>query len=561
MILSGFGLSTLIAGALVLAAILYGLQRLRVQRQVVRVATTLFWQAAAQAAPSRVLDRRFRHWLAFLLVLAIAWLLWLAGARPALPPAPGTRAEIFYLDATAAMTAGDRFAEARRALIADARAVPADRRAVYLGDAVGTRLLAPGEDIALLPRRLAAVRPEAIPARFPDWVRTRLPGDQRAALHYYGTAATLGGVRDPRLVQGYVAPPIAGNRGIVAIGAVPAASGAWDRADVLVRVAAAPRGAPTDPLAFTRDGRPFSPRVEQAGAGRFLLRDLPADGSLIAARLPGSDGFPADDSAALRLPDRRPIRVAMLAGVPASIRAAVAADPALRPVGPAQADVVVRATGDPAISAKPTLILQPASAQQAAFRFTYAEGTPQPDLADALDQLGLSQFDAVALADTLHRPVSVEMASGPVRTIAVWRELFDPAVSFARSQSLPLFVAQSLHWLAAPPAWIPYAAAGTPLVDLDGGDALRQSPALAAVGLGGAIALGGPGETRVGDLPVAVSLADPATTLGQAATLPADSPRDPRALLPLDLPFTLALIAAALLLAGEWVLFQRGRLP
>lgn len=559
MILSGLGPVVLIVGGLALAAILYGLQRLRVQRQVVRVATTLFWQAAAQAAPPRVLHERFRRWLAFLLILAIAWSLWFASARPILTPAPGTRAEIFYLDASAAMTAGGRFAEARRALIADASAVPAERRAVYLGDAFGTRLLAPGEDIALLPRRLASVQPTAIPARFGAWARARRAETVPAVLHYFGSAATLAAAHDPHVVQGYVAPPIPGNRGIVAIGAVPAASGAWDKADLMVRVAAAGRTAPSAPPVFTRNGHAFYPKLDQPEPGRFLLRDLPADGSLIEARLLGSDGFAADDRALLRLPDCHRIRVAILPGVPAPIRSAVAADAALQPVAVPQAEVVIRAATDPASPGKPALVLQPAAAQSAAFRFAYAAGTPQPDLENALDQLGLGQFDAGALADSLHRPVSVEMAEGPMRSVSVWRELFDPAGSFARSQSLPLFVAQSVRWLASPTPWIAQASAGGSLVPLD--DALTDSPALATQRLGGAIALDQPGDTRIAGVPVAVTLADPATTLGTDATVPADSPHDARTLVPLDLPFTLALIAAALLLAGEWVLFQRGRLP
>jgi hypothetical protein len=408
------------------------------------------------------------------------------------------------------------------------------------------------------------VRPAAIPTRFGSWAQTmrqHATGTAPIGLHYYGSAATLRDTLGWDTLRGYIAPPIRGNRGIVAIGAVPAASGAWDRADLLVHTAADKDAAPAAALVFTRNGRPFAPTLEQAGADRFLVRDLPTDGSLIEARLRTPDGFPADDRVALRLPDRRPVRVAVLAGVPATVRAAIAANPIVRPVAVADADVVVRASADPVVSGKPALVLQPAASQATAFRFTYAEGSPQPDLAGALDQLGLGQFDAAALADTLHRPVSIEVAPGPVRSVSVWRELFDPAGSFARSQSLPLFVAQSLRWLAAPAPWVPYAAAGTELVDLDGSDALAESPALAARRLGGAIALSQPGEARIGDVPIAVTLADPATTLGANATLPADAQGDAQPMLPLDLPFTLALIAAALLLAVEWVLFQRGRLP
>lgn len=568
MIFEGFSTATLILGGIALAALLAALQRLRAHRQIVRVATTLFWQTAAQPAPARTLSRRFRHLLAFLLVLAIVWLLWFAAARPAFTPAPGTRTEVFYLDASAGMTAGARFAEARRALIADAGSVPAARRAVYLGDAYGTRLLAPGEDIALLPYRLANHSPDAIPTRFADWLsaRRRAGGESGpVAIHYYGTATALKAAQDATIIQGYVAPPIRGNRGIVAVGAVPAASGAWDKADLLVRVAAAPGTELPATLRLTRNGKPFEPAVERGSDGRFVLRDLPADGASIEARLPQGDAFPVDDRATFRLPQRRAIRVAVAADIPAPVRAAIAADPAIEQLPPARAatdaDVVVRSADAAIAPGKPALILAPVSADTAAFRFSDPVATSQDALADTLDQLGLGQFDAAAAADALGRPVSVELAAGPVRSVTAWRDLFDPSGSIARSSTMPLFVAQSLRWLAASPPWIAEAAAGGSLSDLSSGEALAESPALARRAMGGTVALTSSGPHRIGGTPIAVTLADPATTLGADAILPAATAPSSAPMLPLDLPFTLALLGVLLLGAVEWVLYQRGRVP
>lgn len=566
MTLATFGIGTLVAGALLITGVLALLQRLRVQRQVVRVATTMFWRAAAQAAPARVLQERFRHWLAFLLILAIAWSLWFAGARPSLVPAAGSRLEVFYLDASAAMTAGDRFAEAQRALIADAGAVAAPRRAIYLGDPYGTRLLSPGEDLALLPRRLAAVRAGLFPSRFEAWTRdlpTQVDDRRGIGLHYYGTAAAFREGNAPAAVTrfaGYIAPPIRGNRGIMALGAVPAVSGAWDKADLIVQIAAAQGPAPgPDQLAFRRNGATFTPASVTAADGRIEIRDIPADASLIEVALRTGDGFPADDRAALRLPERHPIRIALIGDLPPTLRAVIAADPALRIASPRDAEVVVRGPAEVDVArGKPALVLQPAETRTAAFSLT--DTGPSADLSDALGKLGLRQLDANAIADSLHRPVSIESAVGPVRMVSTWRALFDASGSFARSRTMPLFVAESLRWLARPQPWIPFATAGGTLVDLEGAD-LDGSTGLTEHKLASAIALPVAGDRKIADLPVAVSLTDVATTRGAADTLDDGPPPKAASTPSLDLPFTLALVAAALLLAAEWILFQRGRLP
>ncbi len=69
MILGQFGLPLTIAGALVLAGIVYALQRLRAQPRVLRLPTAGLWAQAMRAAPVRVLGGRFRYWLAYLLIL------------------------------------------------------------------------------------------------------------------------------------------------------------------------------------------------------------------------------------------------------------------------------------------------------------------------------------------------------------------------------------------------------------------------------------------------------------------------------------------------------------
>ena len=77
--LSAAGLT---AAAAVLLGALYLLQRLRVRHREIPVVTTLFWKQAVEESRARVLTRRFRHPLAFLLIASIALLILLALAGP-----------------------------------------------------------------------------------------------------------------------------------------------------------------------------------------------------------------------------------------------------------------------------------------------------------------------------------------------------------------------------------------------------------------------------------------------------------------------------------------------
>ena len=80
-----FGLLSTFAvllGIVLLAIGLWLLQRLRVQHREVTVLSTLFWQSAVEETRARVFVKRFRHWPAWVLLVAIASLLWMLLARP-----------------------------------------------------------------------------------------------------------------------------------------------------------------------------------------------------------------------------------------------------------------------------------------------------------------------------------------------------------------------------------------------------------------------------------------------------------------------------------------------
>ena len=136
-------IAAVIAGLGGLATLLFYLQRLRVRHREVEVATTLFWHEATRHAQARVFRKQFRHPAAYLLILSIASLIWLALAEPHFSPRDNVET-IVLLDGSAGMARTDRFDRAVDAMRdAVARVDPA-RRTVILCAGFGQTLLHPG---------------------------------------------------------------------------------------------------------------------------------------------------------------------------------------------------------------------------------------------------------------------------------------------------------------------------------------------------------------------------------------------------------------------------------
>lgn len=555
-----------IAGAVGLAALLFALQILKARQKLVRIAAAGLWAQAARVTPLRVFRQRFQRWLAYLLILTIALLLWIAGARPEMTPGRDAADHIFYLDASAVLMGRDDLAQARRALIADARNTDPARRAVYLDGAVATPLLQPGENLALLSQRLDDVKARPAPSSFAHAVAgSELDGaassGRPSVIHYYGAwsgARTVAPSADRRLVYGYLAAPTPDNRGVVALGASPAASGDAVRADILVEaIGADGRPLPADALRFSREGRDVGVETLARPDGRLIVRDVVADGALFTVRLARSDAFPADDQASLRLPDERPVNVALSPGAPAAVVRAVRLNPAFSVTAPQDAQVVVRRSGERFGEDRPALVVTQ-SGDQPAFVFTYGVGEPEPDLSGALDALGMSDVETQALARTTRRDVSAETRQGQQRSVAVWSALFDDGGGFPSAASFPVFVSRTLSWLVDAGPWVPYAQADTDLTDQSDLYGLSSDRRIAERALNGDLYLSQAGETRIGDLRLAVSLTDREITMDAARAAPSDVVVTPVRGPAVDLLFILLVVIAGLLLLLEWRLHQRG---
>ena len=559
-------LAAVLAGLAGLAALLYLLQQLRMRHTVVTVPTVLFWRAAARDAPVRVLRERFRHWLAYLLFLAICALLWFGFAAPEARP-DGARHHVLFLDGSAHAASGDDFARAVAALKTDLRTLPTERREVVWGGVHNVKLLAAGEDHLLLDRRLAGLAPEAAPSALRDQLRlVSIPNGWPEQVEFviYGRApvdaAALAGVRPGvRVSRGleYAAP--APNQGIVALGLAGAASGQWERVDALVRVAASdPERLGQENAVLVRlDGQPWPGTPERVGAG-LLLRDLPAEGQLLAIDLPAGDDLTLDDHASVRLPQRRLLGVAVAADVPSVIGEAIDADPGLRRAAD-DAVVAVRLAGTDFGGDLPAMELVPMAAQEAAFHVVYAGGEGAADagrrLRHAVGLLGLDQIDATGLATALQRPVTLAVESGERPAVSVWAALVDEGFNFTADRGFPLFLARTLRHLAGERAWPRFLAAGTPVQEGAAGWSSDATPALDAVG---ARHVPAPGNPRQGDWAVAL-LSEEVTARKAGVALPLYQ-RGGAGATAAGIATWIALAAIALL-ALEWVLFRRGLVP
>ena len=562
-----------LAGIAGIAALLFLLQLLRIRHVEVAVPTTLFWRAAAREAPVRVLRGVFRHPLAYLLVLAICTLLWLAFAGPEAHDDRTSAYRVLFLDGSAHTAAGDDYQRAVDKLKADLAGLPEGRREVIWGGARNIKLLKAGEDRLLLERRLANLAPVAAPSALNEQLRLlALPGVTPESVEFvvYGRAPVdfivLEGLPARTRVSRAINYPESGsNQGIAGLGVNPAASGSWDRVDLLIRISGTPGAAVVDGVDVLLDGQSLGDdRLEWLADNLVTARDLPADGRTVEVRLLTGDELALDDGALLTLPTRRAIGVALADDLDPAIRHAIEADPGLE-VATAGASVAIRQRGGGApldggagFGDLPVLEFAPAADQATAFEIDYA-GSDSAELAlrASIAALGLDQIDAAGLATQAQRPVGVQLRQAEVLGISVWEELL-AHYNFTGSRSFPLFVSRATRWLAGEPAWHPYLAAGRPLPSATVWSlATTADPSLDALGADYVLGAAGTVSSSRGDEAVAL-LSDTVTEM---------NPGTPLAVSQAGGGFTgtgivtWLILAALLLLGTEWYLYQRGLMP
>lgn len=552
-------------GLAALAGGLYLLQRLRVRHRRVPVATTLFWREAVEESRARVLTRRFRHPWAYALILLIASLIWLALAGPERRAGSEART-VVLLDGSARMARGDLFARAKAAALAAAGELPRDAREVVLCGAYPRRVLAPGEDILLLEKRLEPLGPDACPSTLSAVLRRMARDELSGTAFRVVTDATTWRAPDDIPADREVArvaleaKPTT-NRGIVALGMSEAASGRFDAVDVFIEVRRAPDAEPASPLGIALDDRevgasPAPVPAPEIGGARYWMRDVPARGQTLTVRLPGKDDLALDDEASLVLPRRRVLRVAIDDALADVVGPIVDADPALvRDERGLEPDVLVVRTELGPGGDVPTLAFVPESDDAPMLHVTHPEieALSEAFLDEVAASLGLHEIDAVALATAAGRVVEVQGDPGPVRALAFWESLATDRYDLVHTRTFPALLSRALRWLGGIEPLAPYVAAGEPLDD--GPTALTDADGRAhrAISVAATPPVAGRYEA------VHAMLAAPALTTLLEGDADDASVHEAGGLG--GSAATWLLLAAFLLLCFEWVLFRTERIP
>ncbi len=533
-------------GLIGLASVLFALQCLRVRHRRIDVVTTLFWSEAIEESRARVLFKRFRHPWSYLLVLAIAGLIWLAWAEPR-STGDSDRESVLLVDGSAGMALGSRFEDTLALLKRDVVRFPTAQRRVFWCGGDTRLLLDRGEESILLEARLEGLRPEATSRGLERACLTlarELQDDREVDLVLYGDGTIDQAVRDilpdSMALHRAAVPPEPGkdvNQGIRALG-MTESNADFEAVDLYFRTSIAEAN-----FSFHLGDQPYAGEAMALDPGEWLLRGVPARGEAFSVRLLGNDALSVDDSASIQLPFRERIRVGLSEDAPAVLRQLVAGDPALQVVeiGPA----VAIGTG---LEGVPSLQWTSSEEEGDAFVFVVKSDAGAGEADDLFVRLGMNQIDATGLAQASGRIIRLSVQQGETRSVRLWEELLTGEFNLTKSAAFPLFVAQAIRWLAEVEPVDPYVSVGEAHPLLTAAESVYAPPRVGAY-------RDGDGMERI------ASLAEDPLPVAEEGT--AEIPRlETLASAVGGQPWMTWLILIVLVLLGlEWVLFQKGRVP
>jgi len=454
-------------GALAVPLVL--LYVLKVRREDHTVSSTWLWETSLREIAAQVPFRRLRRdWLLLLqlLILALA-VLAAAGPYRRTLVEPGERTAL-VLDASAGMTAGDRFEEARRTALAAVAGMGAGDEVLVLRAGPRPAVLAPltSDRRALREAVLAAV-PSPAPADLEEAVRLarRILGEGGSVVLLTDGAGPAPEAPGLRVVR--VGGPL-DNSGIVAFGVRPANPSGSDH-EVFVRVRNASADEVRGALRLELDGRlrdATTLRVPAGGRAEHTLRlDGVREGRIeVVWEPPGPEALGLDDRAlwVLRPPEPRRYR---FQGEPGPyLRRALAADPdwaEAEPGRPADLEVVVRRP--PSEEGPPFLWIDPPELREG-----LVEGAVVLDWDRAHPALRFVDLHTVRLGRVprLRRPpgarVLAESSAGPMilegsrggRSYLLWA--FEPMeTDLPLRAAFPLLVRNAAERLAPPGGGLP----------------------------------------------------------------------------------------------------------
>ncbi len=529
---------SVLAGIATIAIALWFAQRLRVRHREVEVLSTIFWKQALEETRARVFVRRFRHWWAWAMLVAIASLLWVLLASPQTISFDRTKHVVLVGQSSDDVQTRE---QGLLSAISFTRTLPANDRQII---AVGTQLeslLRPGEpvDLARLrgqgdlhasPRDITwAIEALSAQAKPGSPLTIHVVGDaviDEARLERIGLlAAGMNASKELLRVKRVKREATARDPLLATLGVSDSLAGDWDLVDIWISFDESEQGTSDRLIVLSQDGETLEHALAKRDDGTYELRGLKANGATIDVSVGGRP------IGSITLPNRSVIRIRIESEVPETLRKLVQLDPAC---------VIVESDPDVTIGSSTSANFRLAPDRDSALRITAPTSSPEETLANLVDRLALRQIDATGIAESSGRVVDVQVVPGATRSIAIWKSLFTSEFDFLESRVCPILVARSIRWLADPPTLVPWVELGQQLPE--------AAPEFARV-------LDAFADSDDGQRLRSTRLA---STMDRPATLPLSIQGS--SLASMDPLFWLGLVVS-LLLAGEWMLYQRGQIP
>lgn len=524
-----FSTLTVLLGIAGLGILLFVIQRLRVQHREVEVGSTLFWQAALKETRARVFVKQFRHWPAWLLLFAIASLLWMLLSQPTRDSGDQRQHVILIDGAVGSATEYEQSIEAATTL---ARRLPPSSRTIVRAGATIETLLAPGESIELLPIRAEEASDSTAEnvhwsvAQFANQATEETPLSlylighdslEQSVADAVDTSVSLIGV--PFEDEGDAKANVPK---LTALGFCDSSSGDWGKLDVSICFEFESQLLNEDVDVLINDTQ-VSDRLQILGANEFLVPDVNAAGGVLKVQVDGQE------LGQLTLPLRSKIRVGLDSGLPPALRQLFESAPGIELVDD-NAEVRV------GFSAEDDFRLSRGNGSA----FSVTLDSESEDIYGLVSRLAIDQIDATELATQASKTISIDGQIGERRKVEVWASLFGSGFNFVESRACPLFVLRSVEWLANRPAEVPWVGEGEVLP--------AAAPEFARVLNEQTTTIDGreleaTQFARVNQTVVDLSEVEGTSWLSGIG------------------PFTLLGMLAATLLTLEWILFQRGRMP
>lgn len=539
-----FPMWLVVTGVFSLIALLYALQHLKAQPVVLRVASVQLWQEALQHASANKFWQRFRHWLGFLLAALIALLLWLAisGIRFTDSTKP---LHVYYLDTSVAMQAGDNMADAKAALVARLPSSSSANRELWIGDAVPAKILSADSSNAALTASLNTIQVSSHLPAFSEWLE-RVPtlyAGQPVVVHYFGSE--LNNITAPDGIavhKDFISEAISANAGISAIGQqrFMIDNEQVSRVTFTLQSTVEKQFQPEDVTVLLNDSPVDTDRIIALQDNQFAISGIPLTDQpqRLTVSLNEGDGFLADNSATLMLPEKSQIFVALQVGLPDWVTHFVDANPQLA-IEPERASVSICVNRDETCPASGATLYADDTSNTVTFY------TPVPAEQSRLQKT----WQANDWGNPAYNMPSMQVLNAETKSVSMPLTYLGQLIEQQQADPL-LLLSMTINWLTDLPVAPAYLAVGEAAPVLPG-DALSQSNAINPFPL--TIS-----QFKEGDAVAMASLQSSVITRQVASAR--DAYGSVEADTGSDVPWLTIIILTALgLLIVEWLMIQRGR--